>query len=80
MEHIGRMIREADPNSAREALEYIVPRELHGAIGINSTETAMDYIFDTTEALLSEAVLIIKDIYYDRIIEMVTNILVLIYS
>jgi len=80
MEHIGRMIKEADPNKAHEVLEYIVPRELHGVIGMNSTDTAMDYIFDTVELLLSEAVIIIKDVYYDRILEMVTNILVRIYS
>ena len=80
MEHIGRIIRDPTPDSAREVLEFIVPRELHGAIGLNNTETAMDYIFDTTESLLSEAVLFVKDIYYDRILEMVTNILVLVYS
>jgi len=68
MEHIGRIIRDPTPDSAREVLEHIVPRELHGAIGINNTESAMDYIFDTTEALLSEAVVFIKDIYYDRIL------------
>ena len=79
MEHIARMIREADPDKAHEVLEYIVPRELHGAIGINNTDTAMDYIFDTTEALLSEAVVFVKDIYYDRILEMVINILALVY-
>jgi len=79
MEHIGRIIREADPASAREALEFIVPTELGGVIGLNSTENAMDYIFDTTESLLSEAVIIIKDTYYDRILEMVYNILALVY-
>ena len=47
---IGNLIREADPDKAHEVLEYIVPRELHGTIGINNTDTAMDYIFDTTEA------------------------------
>ena len=79
MEHIARMIREADPNKAHGVLEYIVPRELHGVIGMNNTDTAMDYIFDTTEALLSEAILIVKDIYYDRILTMVINLLDVVY-
>lgn len=79
MEHIGRIIRDPTPEGAREVLEYIVPTQLHGAIGINNTETAMDYIFDTTESLLSEAVVFVKDIYYDRILEMVLNILALVF-
>jgi len=74
MEHIGEIIRNPTPEGARQVLEYIVPRELHGAIGMNNTDTAMDFIFDTVEKLLSDAVIIIKDVYYDRIYEMVVNI------
>lgn len=75
MQHIGEIIRNPTPEGARQVLEYIVPTELGGVIGLNNTDNAMDYIFDTVESLLSEAVIIIKDVYYDRIYEMVINIL-----
>ncbi len=74
MEHIGEIIRNPTPEGARQVMEYIVPRDLHGVIGMNNTDSAMDYIFDTVELLLSEAVIIIKDVYYDRIYDMVVNI------
>ena len=72
---IRDVIRDPSPEGAREVLEFAVPKELHGAIGVNSTENAMDYIFDTVESLLTAGVEVIKVEYLDRIYEMVQNIL-----
>ena len=69
------VIRDPSPEGVLEVLEFAVPQELHGAIGLNSTENAMDYIFDTVEQLLVRGVEVIKVEYLDRIYEMVTNIL-----
>jgi len=75
MNHLGEIIRNPTPEHARDALEYAVPTEVQGVIGLNNTDSAMDYIFDTTESLLTEASIMIKDVYYDRIVEMITNIM-----
>ncbi len=72
---VSSVIRDPSPEGAREVLEFAIPQELHGAIGLNSTESAMDYIFDTVESLLVAGVEVIKVEYIDRIYEMVTNIL-----
>ena len=72
---IRDVIRDPSPEGALEVLEFAVPNELHGAIGLNSTESAMDYIFDTVEQLLIRGVEVIKVEYLDRIYEMVSNIL-----
>ncbi len=71
---IRDVIRDPSPEGAMEVLEFSVPEELHGAIGLNNTDIAMDYIFDTVESLLIRAVEIVKVEYLDRIYEMVQNI------
>ena len=71
---LSDIIRDPSPEGAMKVMEFAVPEELHGAIGLNNTDLAMDYIFDTVESLLIRAVEIVKVEYYDRILEMVTNI------
>ena len=71
---LSDVIRDPSPEGAMEVLEFAVPQELHGAIGLQSAEAAMDYIFDTVESLLIGAVEVVKVEYLDRIYEMVSNI------
>jgi len=68
------VIRDPSPEGAVEVLEFAVPEELHGAIGLENANDAMNYIFDTVEYLLVSAIEVVKEVHFDRILEMVKNI------
>ncbi len=72
---IRDVIRDPSPEGAREIMEFSVPEELHGAIGLDNANDAMNYIFDTVEDLLIAGIEVVKEVHLDRIYEMLANIM-----